>query len=59
MNDKIPHIPKLASIIYWKDTAEKERVERWIKKLMEQGHIEAHTTREYNSYCGEPVWFIP
>ena len=48
-----------ASLIFWKDDVEKERIERWIAKLMEQGHVVGHTTREYDAQYGEPVWYIP
>lgn len=56
MNDE----PKaIASLIYWKDGVEKERIERWLNKLKEQGHIQAEVTREYNPSWGEPCWYIP
>ena len=50
---------QVASLIYFKDGVEKERVEKWIKKLMEQGHVSSHVTREYNPEHGDPVWYIP
>ena len=48
-----------ASLIFWKDEVEKERIERWIKKLKEQGYVQSHYTGEYNADFGEPVWYIP
>ena len=50
---------QVASLIYFADDVTKERVEAWIKKLMEQGHVTAHTTREYDENYGSPVWYIP
>jgi len=56
MNDE----PKsIASLIHWKDGVEKERIERWLKKLQEQGYIQAQYTGTYNPDHGEPVWYIP
>jgi hypothetical protein len=49
----------VASVIYFNSHVEKERVERWIKKLMEEGHVEGHITREYNPMYGSPTWYIP
>lgn len=49
----------VASLIHFKDGVEKERVERWIQKLKEQGHVESADTREYNPSWGCPVWYIP
>jgi hypothetical protein len=49
----------VASLIYWTDAAEKERIERWIKKLQDQGFVQNSTTREYNPDWGCPVWYIP
>lgn len=50
---------KLASLVFWKNIEEKERIERWLKKLQAEGHVEAFTTGEYNPAHGEPVWYIP
>ena len=49
----------IASLIYWAPGVERDRVERWLKKLQEQGYIQSETTREYDSSIGEPVWYIP
>ena len=49
----------IASLIFWKSIEEKERIERWLKKLQDEGHIESHSTHEYNPSYGEPVWYIP
>ncbi len=56
MNDEQTSI---ATLIYWKDGVEKERIERWLKKLKEQGFIEGETTNEYNPNYGGHVWYIP
>jgi transcription initiation factor IIE alpha subunit len=50
---------RVASLIYFAPNVSKERVEAWIKKLMEQGHVENHDTHEYNENVGSPVWYIP
>lgn len=55
MNDE----KSIASLIYWKDGVEKERIERWLKKLQEQGHLHSHVTHEYTPEYGEPCWYIP
>jgi transcription initiation factor IIE alpha subunit len=55
MNEKTA----IATLIHWKDGVDKERIERWLKKLQEQGHIQSQTTNEYNPNHGEPVWYIP
>jgi transcription initiation factor IIE alpha subunit len=49
----------IASLIYWKDGVDKERIERWIQKLQEQDFVLAHVTKEYNPAHGEPCWYIP
>lgn len=49
----------VASLIYFADEVTKERVERWIAKLEEQGHVIGSVTREYDPGYGEPVWYIP
>ena len=49
----------VASLIYFSNEVDKERVEKWIKKLMDEGHIVSHDTREYDEQFGEPVWYIP
>jgi transcription initiation factor IIE alpha subunit len=49
----------VASLIFFADHVEKERVEKWIEKLKEQGHVVGSTTREYDPAIGEPVWYIP
>ena len=54
MNNK-----SIASLIYFADGIEKERVEKWIKKLMDEGHVVSHDTREYDPVFGDPVWYIP
>ena len=59
MNRDYPPQEKIASLIYFSDTVTKERVERWIEKLKEQGHVEGSVTRSYDPNIGEPVWYIP
>jgi hypothetical protein len=49
----------VASLIYFEDHVTKERVERWIAKLKEQGHVVGSVTKEYDPGHGEPVWYIP
>lgn len=49
----------VASLIYFADEVTKERVERWIAKLKEQGHVVGSVTREYEPAYGEPCWYIP
>jgi len=49
----------VASLIYFSDHVTKERVEQWIAKLQEQGHVYGSVTREYDPSIGEPVWYIP
>lgn len=50
---------RVASLIYFADEVERERVERWIAKLKKQGHVVGSVTKEYDSGYGEPVWYIP
>ncbi len=59
MNADTPEQTELASLIFWKSPADKERVLRWLEKLKEQGFLESHTTHEYNAAHGEPCWYIP
>ncbi len=49
----------IASIIYWKNIQDKERILRWLKKLQDEGHIESHQTNTYYEPHGTPVWYIP
>ena len=49
----------IASLIFWRSIEDKERIERWIKRLQEQGHIESASTHTYNPEYGQPVWYIP
>lgn len=49
----------VASLIYFSDHVTKDRVEQWIEKLKEQGHVVASDTREYKPAYGEPCWYIP
>jgi hypothetical protein len=49
----------IASLIYWKNIEDKERILRWLQKLQEEGRIESHTTQTYYAPHGEPVWYIP
>ena len=49
----------VASLIYFADDVQRERVERWIAKLQAQGHVVGSVTREYDPGYGEPVWYIP
>jgi hypothetical protein len=56
---KIGERKAVASLIYFADEVEKERVEKWIAKLKEQGHVVGSTTREYDPAIGGPVWYIP
>lgn len=48
-----------ATLVHWKDEVDKERIERWLAKLKEQGYIHSAYTGEYNPEHGEPVWYIP
>lgn len=51
---------RVASVIIFNDHVTKERVEAWINKLMEQGHVINHDTREYNyDHDCNPCWYIP
>jgi hypothetical protein len=50
---------RVASLIYFASDVEKQRVERWIAKLVEQGYVEGSVTREYDPAYGEPCWYIP
>jgi hypothetical protein len=50
---------QVASLIYWKNAEEMERILRWIKNLEEKGHVRSAITREYNEDWGHPVWYIP
>lgn len=43
-----PEPKAIASLIYWSSAAEKERIERWIKKLQEQGFVDAEPIRAVN-----------
>jgi hypothetical protein len=49
----------VASLIYFADEVECERVERWIAKLKAQGHVVGSVTKEYDPGYGDPVWYIP
>lgn len=49
---------RVASLIYFADEVDCERVERWIAKLKEQNHVVGSVTREYDPEYGEPVWYI-
>jgi hypothetical protein len=51
--------PSVASVVYFKDGVTKERVEKWLNKLMEQGYVVGHDTREYQDAFGSPTWYIP
>ena len=48
-----------ASLIFWNANVSKERIEKAIKKLKEDGLIHSEDTREYNYDHGTPVWYIP
>jgi hypothetical protein len=50
---------RVASLIYFADHVQKERAEKWVAKLIEQGHAVAATTREYDATYGDPCWYIP
>ena len=49
----------IASLIHWSPNVPKERIERWLEKLKEEGHIISETTQEYETKWGCPVWYIP
>jgi hypothetical protein len=49
----------VASLIYFADEVERERVEKWIAKLKQQGHVVGSVTKEYDPGYGDPVWYIP
>ena len=50
----------VASLIYFTDGVSKERVDRWVAKLVEQGYARRADTREYDGSHGEgPCWYIP
>jgi DNA-binding PadR family transcriptional regulator len=49
----------IATLIHWKDDVDKERIERWLKKLQEQGFIQSQETHEYKTMFGSPCWYIP
>lgn len=54
------HDPKkVASLIYFKEGVDIERVKAWIAKLEAAGFVEGSTTREYQEAFGSPVWYIP
>lgn len=48
-----------ATLIYWSSPADKARIERWLKKLQEEGHIDRAVTNDYCSSISGPVWYIP
>jgi hypothetical protein len=50
---------KTASLIYFKEGVDKERILRWIKALEEKGVIDDSVTQEYDENHGMPVWYIP
>lgn len=50
---------QIASLIYFKQGVDKERILRWIKALEEKGVIDGSVTQEYCPEFGEPVWYIP
>lgn len=49
----------VASLIYFADDVQRERVLAWIAKLQAQGHVVGSVTKEYDPGYGEPVWYIP
>lgn len=50
---------QIASLIYWNNTSEMERILKWIEKLKDAGHVRDAVTRDYNEDCGMPVFYIP
>ena len=50
---------RVASLIYFADNVEKERVLRWIEKLKQQGYVDSHTTKEYDPQYGDPILYFP
>lgn len=50
---------KIASLIYFKEGVDKERILRWIKALEEKDVIDASITKEYCPLYGSPTWYIP
>ena len=51
--------PEVASVIYWEPGVDKERVLRHLKRLMEEGVVKGHDTREYIPAFGAPCFYIP
>lgn len=58
-SEKINRETHLASLVFWSSIEEKERIERWLAKLKEQGHVDHYYTGGYNPDFGEPVWYVP
>ena len=52
-------IDSIATLIYWNDVADKEKIEAAIQKLKDEGLLYSETTKEYRSEWGGPVWYIP
>jgi len=53
------NITEVAALIYFDKHVTKERVEKWVAKLKEQGHATSAVVGEYDTNIGAPVWYIP
>jgi len=57
---KTEHNPKkLVAMLFFADSVEQERVERWIAKLKEQGHLENSQVAKYDPEYDNPTLYFP
>ena len=48
---------RVSSLIHFAPEVPKERIEAWIAKLMKEGFVTSHTTREWKG--DGPCWYVP
>jgi len=46
-------------MLFFADSVEQERVERWIAKLKEQGHLENSQVAKYDPEYDNPTLYFP
>lgn len=50
---------QVAALIIFNDNVEKQRVEKWIKKLKEQGHVQNADVKAFDSRMESPCLYFP
>jgi len=49
---------EIATLIKWTSNIDPKRIERWLEKLEEEGHIEYANTQSYDpEYCFPTLYF--